>query len=321
MRYRNKERMPAPVPDVTLVVPVKNEEENLREFYKRASRVLHAHKLSHEILFVDDGSSDGSTGEIERLAAKDPRIRCLVFSRPFGKEAALSAGLLEARGGWVVPIDADLQDPPELIPAMMEHADRHGLDMVFARRASRPGETALRTALARLFYHLLEWATQMDIVPDSADFRVIRRPVVDAINSLPERNRYMKGLFRWVGFRQGAFPYEQAPRFRGKSKWSYGTLMGFGLQAVTGTSSRPLILFRTTAWILAFLCFISTPIVAILTHFSGSGGSWLIPTLWVLPLSGFQLTAVGLFSEYLRHLFDESKGRPLYVVSRRFPLR
>ncbi len=320
MKARPKRQKKIGPPKVSLVVPVWNEEFVIEEFHRRAVSAMEKAAIAYEIVFVDDGSSDRSADIIDHLSKADGRTRGLIFSRHFGKEAALSAGLREAVGAWVVPIDADLQDPPELVPAMLAEAERSGMDMVFARRRSRIGESFLRRRLARSFYYLLRWCTGMDVVPDTGDFRVMRRAVVDAVNHLPENARFMKGLFRWVGFRQKEFPYDQAPRFRGKSKWPYAELFEFAIEAVTGSSSQPLRMFRTMSWILGTSCLAGAVIgipAALLLGAARGTGFWLSAV--GLFLGAFHLFGLGLFAEYLRRIFEEVKNRPIYVVARRIP--
>ncbi|MBI3396457.1 MAG: glycosyltransferase family 2 protein [Spirochaetia bacterium] len=305
-------------PEISLVVPVLNEAGGLDQFHQRASRALAKARLSYEILFIDDGSSDDSAREIEAICGRAANVRGIVFSRRFGKEAALSAGLAESSGAWVVPIDADLQDPPELIPDMLRTAVDGGFDMVFAKRRSRSSESRLRVWSARMFYHALNWTTGLNLVPDSGDFRVMSRAVVDAVNALPEKSRFMKGLFQWVGFRQAAFPYDQAPRFHGESKWTYATLIRFGWEAATGSSPRALQLFGCASSLLALLCAALACGLALSAVFWGK-----MPDIqgWIpvggLLLASFVLVGGWLFSAYMSRIFDETKNRPLYVVAKR----
>ena len=226
-------------PDLSLVVPAYNERAVLPQFLKRASAVLEKTGLSWEIIFADDGSWDGTAEFIRVYHEKDPRIGMISLSRNFGKEIAMTAGLDHARGQAVVVIDADLQDPPELIGEMIR-LWREGYDVVYTRRTVREGETFLKRLTAHLFYRLINRLADQPVPPDVGDFRLMSRRAVDALLRLRERHRFMKGLFAWVGFRQTELLYRRAPRAAGETKWNYWRLWNFSVEGVTSLSMRPL---------------------------------------------------------------------------------
>ncbi|HHH48218.1 MAG TPA: glycosyltransferase, partial [Gammaproteobacteria bacterium] len=224
---------------LSVIVPVYNEQEVLGEFYRRLAEVLAGIEARAEIVFVNDGSDDYSLVRLQELQADDKRIAILDLSRNFGKEIAMTAGLDHARGDAVIIIDVDLQDPPELIPRMIEEW-RHGFDVVYAQRRSRAGESALKKTTAALFYRLMQRISRVQIPVDTGDFRLLSRRAVDALAGLRERHRFMKGLFAWIGYPQKAIHYDRDPRHDGESKWSYLALWNFALEGITSFSTLPL---------------------------------------------------------------------------------
>ncbi|MEM6301823.1 MAG: glycosyltransferase family 2 protein, partial [Pseudomonadota bacterium] len=226
-------------PDLTVVVPVFNESDSLPAFWQRLDAVLGSLSLSCKILFVDDGSTDSSAQWLADLAARDTRVANLRLSRNFGKEAAMTAGLDYASGRAVVVIDADLQDPPELIPKFVEYWEK-GFDVVYGKRESRPGESWLKRTSASLFYRLMDRLSDVPIPRDTGDFRLLSRRALDALIGLREQHRYMKGLFAWIGFPQKAVSYVRAPRQQGKSKWDFWRLWNLALEGITSFSAAPL---------------------------------------------------------------------------------
>ncbi len=226
-------------PELTVVVPVLNEERNVPLIAERLTGVLQGCVASHEILFIDDGSRDGTLAAIRALAATDVRIRCVSFSRNFGKEVALAAGLDHARGQAVVMIDADLQHPPETIPLFVAKW-REGYDMVYGQRTDRSTDGRTYSGFARRFYRLFERFAETPLPEGAGDFRLVSRRVVEALKRLPERARFSKGLFAWVGFRQTGVPYQVAPRIHGETKWNYMKLFRFAFDGLTSFSTAPL---------------------------------------------------------------------------------
>ncbi len=306
---------------LSVVVPVYNESAVLPAFHARLQQVLDGLPLSSEVVYVDDGSCDGSAAVLRRLRVGDPRVAVITLSRNFGKEAALTAGLDHASGDAVVVIDADLQDPPELIVAMVE-AWREGHDVVTMRRAARAGETLLKRASAGAFYRLLNRVSDVPIPLDTGDFRLLSRRAVDALRQLPERNRYMKGLFAWIGFPQKELQFARDVRAAGRSRWSYARLLGLALDGITSFTWAPL-RFAIYAGLLtaaAALSFGAWIIVKTLMFGDPVAGYPSMMTV-ILFLGGAQLLAIGIQGEYLGRLFAESKQRPLYLVQSVQPAR
>lgn len=305
--------------EISVVVPVFNEEEVLPEFHRRLLAVLKAATDSFEIIYIDDGSQDGTAGILKRLHTQDVRTGQLRFSRNFGKEAAMSAGLQAAIGEAVVIIDVDLQDPPELIPQMLGEW-RRGADMVNLRRRVRQGETAIKRSTAHLFYRFFNSLGEVPIAENVGDFRLLSRRVVDALNSMPERSRFMKGLFAWVGFHQVTLDYDRAPRAAGTSKWRYWKLWNYALEGITSFSTVPL----KIASYIGFICAAAAFVYAL--YFFGKT-LWLgepvqgFPTLilTILFLGGVQLMSIGVLGEYLSRMFNETKQRPLFLVDEYTP--
>lgn len=299
---------------VSVVVPVYNEAEVLADTWSRLDSILAGTGHTYEIVFVDDGSTDDTADLLEELHHGSPQVVVVQLSRNFGKEYALTAGLEHARGEAVVMIDADLQDPPELIPSMLEEW-RKGYDVVTMRRSSRKGDSVLKRSTAWLFYRLLNRISDLPIPPDTGDFRLLSRPAVDAVRSLPERVRYMKGLFAWIGFRQKEMSYERASRAAGSTKWGYLRLMRLALDGITAFSTLPLRLATWFGFVTAIIAFFFGLWTVIKTLLFGDPVAGF-PTLMtsILFLGGIQLMAIGLLGEYLGRLFLESKQRPHYLV-------
>jgi len=306
---------------LTVVVPVHDETAVLLEFHARLQRVLDGLPLSSEVVYVDDGSRDGSATLLRRFRVGDPRVAVVTLSRNFGKEAALTAGLDHAAGDAVVVIDADLQDPPELITRMVE-AWRGGHDVVTMRRESRAGETFLKRTSAGAFYRLLNRLSDVPIPLDTGDFRLLSRRAVNALRQLPERNRYMKGLFAWIGFPQKELTYARDARAAGRSQWSYPRLLGLALDGITAFSWLPL-RFATYAGLLTAVAALGYGIWIITKTLVYGDPVAGYPTMMtvILFLGGAQLLAVGIQGEYLGRLFSESKRRPLYLVQSVQPAR
>lgn len=301
-------------PTLTVVVPVRNEEAVLAAFHRRLMAAIGRMPGGVEVVYIDDGSTDGTRGLLERFGARDPRVGCLRLSRNFGKEAATSAGLSQARGEATVVIDGDLQDPPELIPAMLD-AWRGGADVVNMRRRARAGETWLKRATARGFYRVMNRLSEVPIPVDTGDFRLLSRRAVDALNALPERNRLMKGLFAWIGFAQATIEYDREPRAAGRSKWRYWKLWNLALEGITGFSVAPLKVATYVGFATAASAFLFAAAMLAKTLAFGDPVRGF-PTLIVVIsfLGGLQLMAIGVLGEYVARLFVEAKGRPLYLV-------
>ena len=306
--------LPLGRPTLTVVVPVFNECEVLLEFHRRLFAVLNRAGFGAEVIYIDDGSTDASASVLDSLRRANPAVGVMRLSRNFGKEIALSAGLRASCGQCVIVIDTDLQDPPEVIPAMVE-AWRAGNEVVNMRRRSRDGETWFKKLSARFFYLTLNRLSELEIPPDVGDFRLLSRRVVDALNALPERNRYMKGLFAWVGYSQVTLDYDRAARAAGKPKQTYRRLFALATEGITSFSVVPLRLALMTGFFAAATAFALTIFYVVKTLLFGDPVTGF-PTLIVaiLTLGGLNLLGLGVLGEYLGRLFMEAKQRPLYLV-------
>ncbi len=304
---------------ISVVVPVYNEEAVLTEFHRRLAAVLDGLAAPSEIVYVNDGSADGSMAVLVALRAADARVAVVDLSRNFGKEAAMSAGLDHAGGDAVVIIDADLQDPPELIPDMIR-AWREGHDVVLMRRRSRAQESWLKKATARAFYRAMGRIGTIDIPENVGDFRLLSRRAVAAVRRFPERSRFMKGLFAWIGFPCREIEYDRDGRHAGETKWSYWRLWNFALEGITSFSVFPLKLASYIGFATALVAFAYGGYFIVKTLLFGDPARGF-PTLVavVLFLGGLQLMALGIIGEYLARMFIEVKQRPLYLVQRRLP--
>lgn len=304
---------------LSIVIPAYNEVEVLPEFQRRLSLTLDTLALPSEIIYVNDGSKDDTIAVLRAMQQDDPRIAILDLSRNFGKEIAMTAGLDHASGDAVVVIDADLQDPPELIPELIKHW-RDGYDNVYARRAKRAGETVVKRATAHLFYRLLRTVSKVDIPSDTGDFRLLSRRAVDSLKQLREQHRFMKGLFNWVGYERKEVLYNRDPRAVGKSTWNYWRLWNFALDGITSHTTVPLRLASYLGVVIALLAFLYALYLVYdkLAHGNPVAG---YPSLMVtlLFLGGVQLVTLGVIGEYLGRMFDEGKRRPLYFVQGYMP--
>ncbi|HHI94676.1 MAG TPA: glycosyltransferase [Gammaproteobacteria bacterium] len=300
---------------LSVVVPVFNEEEVLPEFHRRLAGVLDKLPAQSEIIYVNDGSIDRSLHEIRRLKKEDARIAIVDLSRNFGKEIAMTAGFDHARGDAVVVIDADLQDPPELIPEMIKHW-REGFDVVYAQRTSRAGESVFKKTTAHLFYRIMQKLSRVEIPRDVGDFRLLSRRAVDALAGLREQHRFMKGLFAWIGYSQKAVSYQRDSRHDGKTKWSYIGLWNFAIEGITSFSTIPLKAATYLGMLTAFAAFLFGMFIVLQTLLYGNPVPGY-PSLLVvvLFLGGIQLMALGVIGEYLGRMFDETKRRPLYLIN------
>lgn len=306
---------------LSVVVPAYNEEEVLPEFHSRLSAVLNDLGCEAEIVYVNDGSSDGSARVITDLREGDGRVVLVNLSRNFGKEIAMTAGFDHATGAAVVVIDADLQDPPELIPQLLQEF-HNGYDVVYAQRVSRAGEQAFKKASAFLFYRLIQTATRVQIPADTGDFRLLSRRALEALKKLREQHRFMKGLYAWIGFPQKAVPYHRDPRKAGQTKWNYWKLWNFALEGFTSFTIAPLKVATYMGITTAFAAFVYALWVIYKTLVYGEPVAGY-PSLMVviLFLGGIQLMTIGVLGEYLGRMFDETKQRPLYFVQEYLPAK
>lgn len=310
--------MKQPRPIISVVVPVYNEEEVLEEFYRRTGEVMDQMGEEWELIFVDDGSSDRSSKVIQDLNEQDSRVKGISFSRNFGFQEAVTAGLTYALGEVVILSDADLQDPPEVIPSMIEKW-REGNDVVYGVRSHREGETWFKRITALVFYRLIRRITSVKIPLDTGDFRLMDRKVVNAILTMPERNRFLRGMVPWVGYNQVGLPYEREARFAGESKFnSVKQMLPFAVDAITSFSYFPLQLATIFGFVIAGITLIGIIVVVILrvtgpTQELSGQATTLVAVLF---LGGVQLISLGIIGEYLGRIYDEVKGRPLYLVEK-----
>jgi glycosyltransferase involved in cell wall biosynthesis len=299
---------------MSLVVPAYNEEEVIDAFYTRTSPILSSIDEAFEIIFVNDGSHDGTLDKVRELAQKDRRVRLINLSRNFGKEIAVTAGLDFCKGEVVVVTDADLQDPPEVIPQMVE-LWRGGYDTVYATRSSRDGETFLKKATAEAFYRVIRHMTGIDIPRNTGDFRLMNRRTVEALKLLREQHRFMKGLFSWVGFKQTGILYKREPRVAGTTKWNYWKLWNFAIEGITSFSFAPLKVASYLGAVTALLAFLYALFLIVRVLIFGKDlPGYASVMVAILFFSGAQLLVLGLIGEYLGRQFDETKRRPLYLV-------
>lgn len=311
-----------PAVDLSIVVPAYNEQETLDAFHARLSAVLDELGMSAQIVYVNDGSRDATAGVIQRLATADGRVAHVDLSRNFGKEIALTAGLDHAAGRAVIVIDADLQDPPELIPELIAQW-REGWDVVYARRTRRDGEGWFKRASAAGFYKVMQGlGGRVRIPANTGDFRLLDRKAVDALLQLREHHRFMKGLFAWIGFRQKAVEYAREPRVAGTTKWNYWQLWNLSIEGITSFTITPLKVATYLGIATSLLAFVYAAYIFIDALVNGSDVAGY-PSLMVviLTIGGVQLLAIGILGEYLGRIFNESKNRPLYLIASYTPHR
>ena len=299
----------------SIVAPIYNEIEIVDEFYKRIKDVMSATGETWELVLVDDGSTDGSTERIRELASASEQVRAVIFARNFGHQIAVSAGLDYTRGEAVTIIDADLQDPPEVILDLIEKW-KEGYQVVYAVRAEREGESWFKKFTASLFYRIIYRITDVKIPLDTGDFRLLDRKVVNVMNAMREKHRFLRGMSSWVGYKQIGVEYKRAARFAGETKYPFKKMLQLALNAVTSFSYFPLQVASYFGFASAGLAIVAIPVVAILrmtgSQFFEGQATTLISVLF---LGGVQLISLGILGEYIGRLYDEAKGRPLYIVS------
>jgi dolichol-phosphate mannosyltransferase len=302
---------------VSVVAPMLDEEETVRTFVERVSGALE--DVPWELVVVDDGSTDATREILGELAAADERIKVLELSRNFGHQTALTAGLDHASGDAVVMIDADLQDPPELIREMLDRW-RDGIDVVYAARTEREGETRFKVATAHLFYRLLSRISSVPMTRDSGDFRLLDRRALDALLGMRERNRYLRGMTVWIGFTQTAVAYRRDPRYAGTTKFSLTAMLRFSLDAIASFSHVPLQVATLVGFAVAGFAFLMIPVAVVFRVFGQFVPGVTTTIIAILLLGGIQLMSIGVFGVYVGRIYDEVKARPLYLVARRHNL-
>ena len=302
---------------ISVIVPCYNEEESLPYFYKAITEEqvrFNSRDVELELIFVDDGSRDQTLKVIKELAAKDKSVHYISFSRNFGKEAAIYAGLKNCRGDYAVLMDADLQDPPCYLMEMYLAIKEEGYDSVATRRVSRKGEPKIRSFFARLFYRLMNRISDTDIVDGARDYRLMKRSMVDAILSMPEYNRFTKGIFGWVGFRTKWLEYENVKRVAGETKWSFWKLFRYSLEGITAFSTLPL---SIASWLGVFMCAVAAVAVVFIVVraalFGDPTTGWPSLACIIIFIGGVQLFCVGVLGQYLAKTYLETKRRPIYI--------
>lgn len=302
---------------ISIVVPMYFEEEVAEECYKRLFNVAKEHDINYEIIFVNDGSTDRTFEILEHITNVDKHVKVISFSRNFGHQIAITAGIEKAKGDAVVVIDADLQDPPEIIPQMIK-LWLEGYEVVYAKRKKRDGETWFKLATAKLFYRFLNMISTVRIPVDTGDFRLMDRKVVDALKKMPEHNRFVRGMISWIGFKQASLEYQRKERFAGETKYPLKKMIKFAMDGILSFSARPLKIIEyigftalTAALGIFLFCFLK-----ILLHIGAIDSEWELLIASILFMGGIQLIAIGILGEYVARIYDESKGRPLYIVDR-----
>lgn len=299
---------------ITIITPIFNESDSITELYNRIKTTMESSNRPWELLMVDDGSTDQSAKSIMELSQKDDRVRPVIFARNFGHQIAVTAGLDFSRGDAVIIMDSDLQDPPELIPDLIEKW-QEGYEVVYAYRTEREGENWFKLFTAKLFYRIIYKITDVDIPLDTGDFRLLDRKVVNVMNQMRERHRFLRGMSVWVGFNQTGVPYKRAARFAGETKYPFRKMVKFASDAITSFSYFPLQLATYLGFFSAGLSILAIPFVIALRLAGQQAFLGQATTLIaVLFLGGVQLISLGILGEYIGRLFDEAKGRPLYIL-------
>ena len=302
---------------ISLIIPCYNEEESLIPLYEELKKVSASlSEYAFEMLFIDDGSKDKTLSILKEYAKEDERIRYISFSRNFGKEAAMYAGFCNATGDYVAVMDADMQDPPSLLPEMVKILEKGEYDSVATCRSTRKGEPKIRSFFAKIFYKLMRKISDVDMVDGARDFRLMKRAMVDAIVSMGEVNRFSKGIFGWIGFKTYWLPYTNVERVAGKTKWSFWKLMKYSMDGIIGFSDTPLRMVSWGGFFFTFVAMIMLLVVFIRALlFDDPVAGWPSTICIILFVSGIQLFSLGVIGQYISKIYKETKRRPQYVVS------
>lgn len=301
---------------VSVIVPCYNEQEALPIFYNETKSILDSMSCDYDLIFVNDGSKDDTLGILRRFAKEDTHVSYISFSRNFGKEAAMYAGFCNAGGDYVAVMDADMQDPPTLLPKMVEILESGEYDSVATRRVTRKGEPVLRSWFAKLFYRIINKVSDSDIVDGARDFRLMRRSMVDSIVRMREYNRFSKGIFGWVGFRTFWLPYENVNRVAGETKWNFWKLFKYAVDGVINFSQAPLSLASWFGILMTFIAFISVIFIIVRKLVFGDPvDGWASIVCIVTLIGGIQLFCMGIMGQYIAKTYLEVKRRPHYIVS------
>lgn len=301
---------------LSVIVPCRDEEQALPVFFRELTAVLTPMEIDYEVLFIDDGSRDGTLALLKEFGEKDRRVFYLSFSRNFGKEAAMLAGLSNARGDYVALMDADMQDPPSMLPEMLDILRTGEYDMVGTRRTDRTGEPAIRSGFARMFYRFMGRVSDADIVDGARDFRMMRREVADAVLAMGENSRFSKGLFGWVGFRTHWLPYKNVERVAGTSKWSFAALCKYAVDGIVNFSQAPLSAGIWLGLLMAGGAFLAGLVIVLRWLITGNmAGGWAFAVCAVFLVGGIQLFCHGITARYIANIYVETKRRPHYIIA------
>ena len=300
--------------DISVIIPIYNEEGNIPLLHERLSKVMKGIGVSYELVFVNDGSADKSMAMIKEYAGKDETIRYIDLSRNFGHQIAVSAGLDNVRGNAVVIIDADLQDPPELIQEMYDKM-REGYEVVYAKRKKRAGESYFKLLTAKIFYRIMSKITSFEIPVDTGDFRIIDRKIVDILKNMPEKSKYLRGQIAWMGFNQTYVEYDRGARHKGETGYPFKKMLSFAIDGITSFSNFPLKLITYFGFIASFIAFIVILYALYSWYFLDStNAGWTSTMVSILFIGGVQMIAIGVIGEYLSRMNNNVKNRPLYII-------
>ncbi|WP_407382079.1 glycosyltransferase family 2 protein [Methanobrevibacter sp.] len=298
---------------LTIVVPCFNEESSVEVFFEEIRKTLK--NISFEIIFINDGSTDSTLGNIKKIAESNANVKYISFSRNFGKESALYAGLKNAKGDLVCVMDVDLQDPPKLIPQMINTIENEDCDIVATRRVSRAGEPKIRSSFARLFYKLFNRISKIDLVDGARDYRLMTRQAVDSLLELREYNRFSKGLFQWIGYETKWLEYENIERAAGETSWSFWGLVSYSIEGIIAFTTVPLSISTFFGIIFSFIAFILIIFIVIKNLiFADPVAGWASTMCFILLLGGIQLFSIGILGKYLEKTYTEVKNRPIYII-------
>lgn len=304
---------------ISVVIPMYYEEEVVQECYNRTKNVLeNLKKYKYEIIFVNDGSKDNTLNILEKIASENKKVKVISLSRNFGHQAAVTAGLKYITGDAVVIMDADMQDPPEVIEEMIELWEQ-GNEVIYAKRKARKGETAFKLFTAKIFYKILNGLSDVEIPKDTGDFRLADRKVIDVINSLPEHNKFLRGLFSWVGFKQMPLEYERKERFAGKTKYPLKKMLKLASDGITSFSTKPLKLLGVLGCISIFISIVilAYALISYILKLNQLTAGWTSLMVTITFLGGMQLLSIWLISEYIGKIYEESKARPEYIIDKK----
>lgn len=301
---------------ISLIVPCYNEQEALPVFYEEVTKVASKLSQDYEIIFIDDGSKDGTLSKLKLLAMEDSHISYISFSRNFGKESAMYAGFCNVQGNYVAVMDADMQDPPALLPEMLDILESGEYDSVATRRVSRNGEPPIRSWFARKFYQIINKISDADIVDGARDFRLMKRDMVDAIISMTEYNRFSKGIFGWIGFRTYWLPYENVERVAGETKWNFWKLFKYAIDGIINFSQVPLNIASWFGIIMTFMSFVMLIVIIVRKLLFGDPvEGWASTICVIIFIGGIQLFCTGIMGQYMAKIYMESKKRPHYIIA------